>query len=150
MVSLLFYGLKSTSTASHTWKGPVIRVSPEEIHISDPLFYHKLFVPFNIRRTYAYTKYALGTGFEGRAIWSWHYMRTRLIMKTDIFDLIATHEGHKTIRDPVEKLYGKISTHEPQVQDCAKKFCSKLNHERDVDKPLNLSHACLSLALGMT
>ena len=66
----------------------------------------------------------------------------------DIFALIATHEGHKTIRDPVEKLYSKISTHEPQVQDCSKKFCRKLNQQRDMNSPVNLSHACLSLALG--
>lgn len=46
--------------------GPIIRVSPDEIHISDPLFYHELFVPFNVRRTNAYSRYAQGTGFEGR------------------------------------------------------------------------------------
>lgn len=45
--------------------GPIIRVSPEEIHISDPLFYYELFVPSNVRRTNAYYRYARGTGFEG-------------------------------------------------------------------------------------
>ena len=67
----------------------------------------------------------------------------------DIFDLIATHEGHKTIRDPVEKLYSKISSHEPQILSCAQRFCNRLSQESDANRPLNLSHACLSLAIGM-
>lgn len=68
---------------------------------------------------------------------------------SDIFALITTHGGHKIIRDPVEKLYTKVSSHEPQVLDCAKHFCRRLNQARDSSKPLNLSHACLSLAIGM-
>lgn len=62
---------------------------------------------------------------------------------------METHEGHKIIRDPAEKLYGKILTQEPQVGVCAKRFCDRLNLERDAKTPLNLSHACLSLAMGM-
>ena len=68
---------------------------------------------------------------------------------SDIFALITTHEGHKIIRDPVEKLYAKVSSHEPQVLDFAKHFCQRLNQARDANKPLNLSHASLSLAIGM-
>lgn len=67
----------------------------------------------------------------------------------DIFDLIATHEGHKTIRDPVEKLFSKIASHEPHILKCAKRFYDRLNEQRDINEPLNLSHACLSLAIGM-
>ncbi|KAJ6151115.1 Cytochrome P450 [Penicillium chermesinum] len=111
--------------------GPIIRVTPDEIHISDPLFYHELFVPFNVRRTNAYTRYAQGTGFE------------------DIFAIIHTHEGHKVIRDPVEKLYGKIATHEPLVLGCTKNFRARLDQERDTGKLINLSHACLSLAIDV-
>lgn len=57
--------------------GPIIRVSPEEIHISDAPFYHELFVPANVRRTNAYGRYAQGTGFEGEhysihmSAWIW-------------------------------------------------------------------------------
>ena len=62
--------------------------------------------------------------------------------------MIITHEGHKIIRDPVEKLYTKISSHEPQVRGCVQQFCWRLDQARDSGKPLNLSHACLSLAIG--
>ncbi|OAA38537.1 Cytochrome P450 [Metarhizium rileyi] len=115
----------------HQKYGPIIRVSPNEIHISDPPFYHELFVPFNVRRTNAYTRYARGTGFE------------------DIFALVATHEGHKTIRDPVEKLYSRISLHETLVKQSAQNFCFRLDQARDANEPINLSHACLSLAIDV-
>lgn len=52
------------------------------------------------------------------------------------------------IRDPVEKLYSKIKANEPLVATCVKNFCDRLNNERDGKEPLNLSHACLSLAIG--
>lgn len=52
------------------------------------------------------------------------------------------------IRDPVEKLYSKIKANEPLVATCVKNFCDRLNKERDGKEPLNLSHACLSLAIG--
>lgn len=68
----------------------------------------------------------------------------------DIFAIINSHEGHKMIRDPVEKLYAKIKTHEPLVLSCTRNFCDRLNQERDAKKPINLSHACLSLAIGMS
>lgn len=69
---------------------------------------------------------------------------------SDIFALMTTHEGHKIIRDPVERLYSRVSSHEPQVMDCAKNFCDRLNKERGAEMPINLSHACLSLAIGMS
>ena len=45
--------------------GPIIRVTPDEIHISDGPFYRELFVSVNARKTDAYARYAQGTGFEG-------------------------------------------------------------------------------------
>lgn len=69
---------------------------------------------------------------------------------TDIFAIIHTHEGHKLIRDPVEKLYSKIATHEPLVLGCTKNFRKRLDQERETGKLINLSHACLSLAIGMS
>lgn len=46
--------------------GPIVRVTPEEIHIRDADFYNELFVAANVRKTNGYTRYARGTGFEGR------------------------------------------------------------------------------------
>ncbi|KAL4907083.1 hypothetical protein BDW74DRAFT_176683 [Aspergillus multicolor] len=115
----------------HQQYGPIIRVSPTEVHIEDPLFYHEVFLPANVRRTDAYQRYAQGTGFE------------------DIFAMVGTHEGHKLLRDPVEKLYSKILTHEPTVFECVRTFCGRLNKKRDTGKVLNLSHACLSLAIDV-
>ena len=72
-----------------------------------------------------------------------------ITLMSDIFALLSTHEGHKIIRDPVEKLYSRISTHEPQVMGVVKIFCDRLNKEKDVGKPCNISYACRSLSLGM-
>ena len=66
----------------------------------------------------------------------------------DIFALVGTHEGHKLIRDVVESLYAKVGEQEPQVFRCVQKFCKRLSAERDNNRPVNLSHACLSLAIG--
>ena len=104
------------------------------------------------RKTDAYAKYAQGKGFEGKYTVSNHSMHTPKIMKTnlisDIFALISTYGGHKKTRDPVEKLCSKISTHEPQVMGVVKVFCDRLNKEKDVGKPFNISYACISHALG--
>ena len=72
----------------------------------------------------------------------------RITLMSDIFTLISTHERHKRVRDPVEKLYSKISTHKPQVMSVVNIFYDRLNKEKDVGKPFNISYACLSLALG--
>lgn len=72
-----------------------------------------------------------------------------MALDLDIFALVATHEGHKTIRDPVEKLYSRISLHETLVKQSAQNFCFRLDQARDANEPINLSHACLSLAIGM-
>ena len=133
--------------------GPIIRVTLDEIHISDGPFYHELFVSFNARKTDAYARSAQGTGYEGKYIVPDPSMHTPQVMKiilmSDIFALLSTHDGHKIIRDPVEKLYSKISTHEPQVMGVVKIFCDRLSREKDMGKPFNISYACRSLSLGM-
>ena len=72
----------------------------------------------------------------------------KITLISDIFALISIHERHKIIRDPLEKLYSKIANHEPQVMGVVKIFCDRLNKEKDLGKPVNISHACLSLAFG--
>ncbi|KAE8380237.1 cytochrome P450 [Aspergillus bertholletiae] len=115
----------------HKEYGPIIRVSPDEIHILDPSFYDELYAPHKARRANAYNRYAQGTGFE------------------DLFALMAPHEAHKYLRDSAEKLYSKVAAHEALVMDCVKSFCGRLDHERDANEPLNISHACLSLSIDV-
>ncbi|RDW58578.1 cytochrome P450 [Aspergillus mulundensis] len=115
----------------HRQYGPIIRVSPVEIHVEDPLFYHEMFVPANVRKADAYPAFAQGTGFE------------------DVVNMCTTHEGHKAMRDPAVKLYSKVATHEPTVLGCVRAFCDRLKAERNTGRVLNITHACLSLAIDV-
>jgi hypothetical protein len=46
--------------------GPVIRITPDELHVNDPAFYHTLFVSSAVRKTENYPRASDGTGFEGK------------------------------------------------------------------------------------
>jgi hypothetical protein len=44
---------------------PVVRVTPDEIHVMDSAAYQTLFVTGAVRKTEAYPRFSSGTGFEG-------------------------------------------------------------------------------------
>lgn len=46
--------------------GPIIQVTPDELHISDPSYYKHLFVTGGSRKTDMYPGTFRGTPFEGR------------------------------------------------------------------------------------
>jgi hypothetical protein len=48
--------------------GPVVRVTPDDIHVMDPSAYQNLFVTGVVRKTEAYPRFSSGTGFEGMCI----------------------------------------------------------------------------------
>lgn len=45
--------------------GPIVRVSPEEVHVIEPEEYNNLFVTGAVRKTNSYARFANGSGFEG-------------------------------------------------------------------------------------
>ena len=55
-----------SSSQAKLFLGPIVRVTPDELHINEPLFYHELFVTGAVRRTNNYPRAGDGTGFEGR------------------------------------------------------------------------------------
>jgi hypothetical protein len=51
-------------------KGPIVRVNPEELSISDPDFYNELYVTESKRRTNSYDVFCKGIDFDGRLLMS--------------------------------------------------------------------------------
>ena len=45
--------------------GPVVRITPTELHIRDSLFYSQLYVSGSVRKSDSYPRFTLGTGVEG-------------------------------------------------------------------------------------
>ncbi len=46
-------------------QGPVVRVTPYELHILDPSYFEEVFVTSAVRKTDSYPRFSKGTGFEG-------------------------------------------------------------------------------------
>ncbi|KAL4931410.1 uncharacterized protein BDV17DRAFT_288950 [Aspergillus undulatus] len=63
--------------------------------------------------------------------------------------LLTAAEFTTPLWDPVKKLYSKIATHEPLVFSYARNFGSRLTRDRNTGKLLNLSHACVPLAINV-
>lgn len=52
--------------ATQLYLGPVVRITPDELHVDDPTFYNTVFVSSCARKTENYPRASEGTGFEGR------------------------------------------------------------------------------------
>jgi hypothetical protein len=56
---------KSNTRQSNRMTGPIVRINPEELSISDPDFYSELYVTESKRRTNNYDLFCKGIDFEG-------------------------------------------------------------------------------------
>ncbi|KAL2838171.1 cytochrome P450 [Aspergillus pseudoustus] len=114
----------------HKIYGPIIRITPNELHISDPSCYAKLFVTGAVRKSDSYPGYADGTGFE------------------DYAAMIHTHDDHRSIRAPAQQYFSvsSLGQIEIQVVNCIKTLCQRLEGYRDINKPFNMSYALLALS----
>ena len=48
-----------------TLSGPVVQITPDELHVDDPAYFANLFVTGGVRKSDAYPGFTRGTGFEG-------------------------------------------------------------------------------------
>jgi hypothetical protein len=51
---------------SNTETGPIVRVTPSELHIMDPLYFNQVFVTHSVRKSNSYPRSILGLGFDGK------------------------------------------------------------------------------------
>ncbi|BCS21764.1 uncharacterized protein APUU_22196A [Aspergillus puulaauensis] len=114
----------------HQKYGPVIQVTPEELHVDDPAYFAKLFVSGGVRKSDAYPGFTRGTGFE------------------DYTDMIRTHDIHRFIRAPAQQFFSRSSLKqvEGRLVGCIKTLCQRLEEYKDTGKPVNMSNALYSLS----
>ena len=46
--------------------GPIVRVTPSELHIMDPLYFNQVFVTHSVRKSNLYHRSIRGLGFDGK------------------------------------------------------------------------------------
>ena len=115
-------------TASlHEKYGPIVRINPYELHISDPDFYHEVDVSPSKRKS-------------EQCSWT--------VPMFDTPDSILTtinHDVHRRRRNAYAKCFskGSIRKHSDVIQAATDKLCSKLEEKRG--EKVNLMHAYVAL-----
>ncbi|KAL9117625.1 MAG: hypothetical protein Q9187_005835, partial [Circinaria calcarea] len=121
----------------YTWKiaelhkqyGPIIRITPYELHINDPNFYDELYVGPAKRKTDKF----------------WYSVR--------IFDAPGTafatvpHDLHRMRRCAFAKFFSKqsIRTLEPRIQSAVNRLCFRFEESKQKGKYINILHAYSAL-----
>jgi len=114
-----------------TSTGPIIRIAPDELHISDPDFYVEFF-----------TKQGPQSKYE----WS----ANRFNNETSVFSTVAP-EHHKLRRSPLEHMFSRTQIRHllPTLQEKVAKMLSKLRQYQASGKPVRLDRACMALSEDM-
>ncbi|RWA09367.1 hypothetical protein EKO27_g5733 [Xylaria grammica] len=113
----------------HDKYGPVVRVTPDEIHINEPSAYNDIFVVGATRKTNAYPRFSNGTGFE------------------DMTAISTSHDAHRRLRVPLDKLFvrNSILRIESRVADRVARLCDRLSSYQETGEVVNLTNALSSL-----
>ncbi|KAF2969443.1 hypothetical protein GQX73_g4102 [Xylaria multiplex] len=113
----------------HDKYGPVVRITPEEIHIMELSAYNEIFVFGAVRKTDSYLRSSHGTGFE------------------DMASISASHDAHRRLRVPLDKLFARSSILriESRVAQRVERLYDRLSFYQDTGEVVNLSNALSSL-----
>lgn len=128
--------------------GPVVRVTPDEVHVLEPAAYHKIFVSASVRKTDAYRRFSNGTGFEGDSIYfECHDSHQANKARLDMTAISASHDAHRRLRAPLDKLFarGSIIRIEQRVISRVERMCERLRGHKDAGEVVNLTNALSSL-----
>jgi len=112
-----------------TTRGPIVRISPWELHINDPDYYDELYAgPGNKRNKYIYYTEQFGTP---------------LAMINTI-----PHNLHRIRRAALSPFFSKASVTrlEPLIQEKVEILCSRLRKFKESGQPVSISlaYACLT------
>ena len=105
----------------HTKYGPIVRISPDELHVNDPAFVSEL-MPTTGRRRHKY------------------YRQMRLFGFTEAAGTTADHEMHRMRRRAMTKKFSKESVRrlEPIMTENLEKLFNRLERFGESGEPLDL------------
>ncbi|SPO05572.1 related to cytochrome P450 CYP3/CYP5/CYP6/CYP9 subfamilies [Cephalotrichum gorgonifer] len=94
----------------HEKYGPIVRITPTELHIDDPEYYHEL--------------YARGSGRRDK----YHYFSGRFGYASDTFSTVG-HDLHRNRRKAISPFFSiaKIADFQPVIRAKVDKLCDKLD-----------------------
>ncbi|KAI0424676.1 cytochrome P450 [Xylaria sp. FL1042] len=113
----------------HDKYGPVVRITPEEVHVMEGSAYNDIFVVGAVRNTDAYPRFSNGTGFE------------------DMTAISVAHDAHRRLRAPLDKLFARnsILRIESRITDRVTRLCDRLSCYEGTGEVVNLTNALSSL-----
>ncbi|GME62507.1 Cytochrome P450 [Neofusicoccum parvum] len=105
----------------HQKYGPIIRINPDEIHVSDPKFIETLYPSTGKKREIS-PWFFRSFGFEGT-----HFGT-------------PNHDTHRMRRAPLSRFFSKamVGKLEPVIKENAVKYCENLKSWSGTNQPLNL------------
>jgi cytochrome P450 len=116
----------------HDKYGPIVRISPYELHIADPDFYDKLYTGSSNPREKAPRS-------------------ANLFGTPSAFLSTVSHDLHRARRAPLNHFFSTRSVLklEPMVKDMVEKLCARLDEFRDTGRPVNMRNATAALAMDV-
>jgi cytochrome P450 len=108
---------------NHARSGPIVRISPWELHVDDPSFYEVLYSRDSPRNKYKF--YANMFGNERATI------------------AVLDHAHHRLLRSNMNPYFStaRVRQLEPEIQTLANKLCDRLKTFQGTGVPLNTQHA---------
>ncbi|KAL4971998.1 cytochrome P450 [Aspergillus desertorum] len=112
----------------HRKYGPIVRISPYELHIDDPEYYEVLYSRDSPRNKYEYYVRQFG---QPQAAFS-----------------AVEHSRHRLLRASMNPFFslGRIRRFEPKIQDLANKLCKRLKEFENTGNPITIQHAGIAKA----
>ncbi|KAF2105872.1 cytochrome P450 family protein [Lophiotrema nucula] len=111
----------------HKRYGPIVRVNPHELSVSDADFYDKLYVSGSVRSTENYNHFVEGIDFQGS-----HFLTT-------------PHDLHRARRKPLEPYFSRlgIMQFESNIIELVENFLKRFNKLEGSGTVIRLDHAML-------
>ncbi|KAK2733102.1 hypothetical protein FQN57_002313 [Myotisia sp. PD_48] len=127
----------------HEQYGPIIRITPHELHVSDPDFIDELYTGASRPRD----KSPSIAGAFGVPLVKQLILTDTRTWRKGIFATVP-HDLHRRRRSALNPLFskGSIAKIEPLIKESVQKLCDKLEEYAGTRKPINLSagFACLA------